>query len=211
MGGCVCVWRWVGGWIVAYKVPPPGTAELDREEAAAQTEVIREVDKVLDDPENAHAPEETAGNGVLQASADKLSLPGIMRLYADKYGKLKGSDTMTLGVDALERLAKFVPFLQEFNKTVTVAEGKLSKSQVLGTEGRKLSAHHLITHELAEARGGRLASGTRISRDAVWRNYQEQVVKTISLPADGEAVGECASLFALVAPECSSLYARQCP
>ena len=76
----------------------------------------------------------------------------------------------------LQRIRKLLPHSQNFCAFVRVGEKILSRALVMGVKRRK-NRHNLIQHALAQARLTYSCCSTRQSRQALWRDYADRVVK----------------------------------
>eukprot|EP00913_Durusdinium_trenchii_P016182 g15207.t1 len=76
----------------------------------------------------------------------------------------------------LQRIRKLLPHSQNFCAFVRVGEKILSRALVMGVKRRK-NRRNLIQHALAQARLTYSCCSTRQSRQALWRDYADRVVK----------------------------------
>ena len=111
------------------------------------------------------------------AEKDDLTLAGIMELHKEAHGDIPADEASPDGIPFLKRLSALTPRLKAFVCRVSLAEGRLSKSRVYGIGQRKLTAVQVVTHELAQARGASLQSGSRLGRQAVWREWENLLVE----------------------------------
>lgn len=78
----------------------------------------------------------------------------------------------------LMRVRDLSKHLKEFVALVRIHEGVLSRATVLGMK-KKTNQHNLAEHNLAMARQSFQCSALRQSRQALWKEYSQRVVKAV--------------------------------